>query len=294
MGADPARTWTTDRSDGTDIVREGGRPSEQLERLLERAENGTHAAPHLAGVRTALMHYCGLQSCRHAKGRPRPTDRRTYRHSFLLPDGDVRVVWELEHNSGPGGVVRYAPSSPTARTWPSPSGRRTRPPGCRADRWNSRPAASRARAASPADGSAGLPEPPGSPGSGRPRESRCCCRGREGCRRAYTEGDSPDHAWRLLRRAANRQRARRGGPSARLTRRRRAHDHHRHPPQRGRRAAARCPGRCTSTPSCCCDGSEVSLWEIDHTRTPNGSPVCEVYGSRDAALDTAVRRIEAG
>lgn len=42
------------------------------------------------------------------------------------------------------------------------------------------------------------------------------------------------------------------------------------------------------------DGSELSLWEIDHTRTPSGDPVCEVYASQDAALDTAIRRIEAG
>ena len=42
------------------------------------------------------------------------------------------------------------------------------------------------------------------------------------------------------------------------------------------------------------DGSELSLWEIDHTRTPDGHPACEVYPTRDAALDTAVRRIEAG
>jgi hypothetical protein len=42
------------------------------------------------------------------------------------------------------------------------------------------------------------------------------------------------------------------------------------------------------------DGTELSLWEIDHTRTPSGEPVCELFTSQDAALDTAVRRIEAG
>ncbi len=292
MGADPARTWTTDRSDGTDIVREGGRPSEQLERLLERAENGTLAAPHLAGVRTALMHYCGLQSCRHAKGRPRPTDRRTYRHSFLLPDGDVRVVWELEHNSGPDGVVRYAVFTDredlAVAEWEAdaaagmPGGPVELPAGRFAG----------PRGLTGTDGFAGLPESAGFAGFGPPEEESLLLPGREGCRRAYTESDSPDHAWRLLRRAANPN-----APGEEVRRRLRGAAAHTITIVTHRTAVV--AGRPVSWTLyehafLLGDGSEVSLWEIDHTRTPNGSPVCEVYGSRDAALDTAVRRIEAG
>lgn len=292
MGADPARTWTTDRSDGTDIVREGGRPSEQLERLLERAENGALAAPHLAGVRTALMHYCGLQSCRHAKGRPRPTDRRTYRHSFLLPDGDVRVVWELEHNSGPGGIVRYAVFTDrevlAVAEWEADAAAGV--PGGPVELPAGRFAGPRGLIGT--DGFAGLPESAGIAGFGPPEDEALLLPGREGCRRAYTESDSPDHAWRLLRRAANPN-----APGEDVRRRLRGASAHTITIVTHRTSVV--AGRPVSWTLyehafLLGDGSEVSLWEIDHTRTPNGSPVCEVYGSRDAALDTAVRRIEAG
>src|SRR4051794_31496591 len=100
MDAEPARA--------AEVARSGGRPADQLAGLMDRAENGEQAARHLAEVRSALMHHCGLQSCRHTKGPPRRLDRLTYRHSFLLPDGGVRVLWELEHNTGPDGELRYA------------------------------------------------------------------------------------------------------------------------------------------------------------------------------------------
>src|SRR3954466_2592967 len=91
-----------------EAARSGGRPDEQLARLLARADNGAHGARQHAAVRSALMHYCCLQSCRHAKVPPGRLDRRTFRHSFLLPDGQVRVLWELEHNTDPDGCPRYA------------------------------------------------------------------------------------------------------------------------------------------------------------------------------------------
>ena len=111
-------------------------------------------------------------------------------------------------------------------------------------------------------------------------------------RRAYTEGDSAEHARRLLRRAANA-----GAPGTDVVARLRAaiaHDI-----SIVTRRSALVAGRHVSWSLyehafLLLDGSELSLWEIDHTRTPSGDPVCEVYTSQDAALDTAIRRIEAG
>lgn len=271
MGADPAGMV------GAEVLREGGRPAEQLARLLNRAENGESAAPHLSWVGTALMHYCGLQSCRHAKGRSRPMDRRTYRHSFLLPDGDVMVLWELEHNTGPDAAMRYAVFT---------------------DREDLAVAEWEADAAfavlgEPAQLPIELFMPPQDFMDLAPAEAEALLLPREeGCRRSYTEDGSVDHARRLMRRAANPN-----APGEDV--RRRLRTSAAHTIRIVTRRSALVAGRQVSWTLyehafLLNDGSEVSLWEIDHTRTPSGSPVCEVYGSRDAALDTVVRRIEAG
>ncbi|SEN84732.1 DUF6227 family protein [Actinacidiphila rubida] len=259
MDAEPAETL------GSHVVRSGGSPSDQLSGLLDRAANGARARRQLAVVRSALMHHCGLQSCRHTKGPPRRLDRRTFRHSFLLADGGVRVVWELEHNTGPGGEVEHAVF--------------TEREDLVLAEWD-------------VDAAFGLPQGPGEPAAlpavpeppRRPDE--------EALRRAYPEADSPEHAWRLLRRAANP-----GAPGRDVLARLRgaiAHDI-----SIVTRRSTLVAGRLVSWTLyehafLLVDGSEVSLWEIDHTRTPTGAPVCEVYRTRDAALDTAVRRIEAG
>lgn len=264
MDAEPAQA--------ADVVRSGGRPAEQVAGLLDRAENGDQAARHLAEVGSALMHYCGLQSCRHTKGPPRRLNRRTYRHSFLLPDGEVRVLWELEHNTHPDGGVHHAVF---------------------ADREDLALAEWEVDLAFGGPGGFTEPPPPllpplaagGHDTADEPADQ-------DTCRRAYTEGDSADHAWRLLRRAANPN-----APGQEVRARLRAamaHDI-----SIVTRRSALIAGRLVSWSLyehafLLLDGSELSLWEIDHTRTPNGEPVCEVYTSQDAALDTAVRRIEAG
>ena len=38
------------------------------------------------------------------------------------------------------------------------------------------------------------------------------------------------------------------------------------------------------------DGVELSLWEVEHTLTPDGRHMCEVYTSEDAARDAMERR----
>jgi hypothetical protein len=281
MDAEPAR--------GGDAAAGGGGPGERFAALLARAENGERAALLAAEVRSALMHHCGLQSCRHAKGPPRPMNRRTYRHSFLLPDGGVRLLWELEHDTGPGGGTVYALFTDredlAVAEWDVDTafgfaaGPPELPPGLGA----------LGRGVEAPEGPGGE-WPPGSWPSDAPGPRGAG--GRAGFRRAYTESDSADHAWRLLRRAANA-----GATGDEMRDRLRTAIAH------GitivTRRSTVVAGRPVSWSLyehafLLLDGSEVSLWEIDHTRTPSGDPVCEVYTSQDAALDTGVRRIVAG
>jgi hypothetical protein len=265
-----------DGADTAEPQRSGGTPAGQLARLLARADNGAAAAGGLDAVRRALMHHCGLQSCRHAKS-PRRMNRRTFRHSFLLPDGSVRVLWELEHDTGPDAVphrsVFAEQEELTLAEWEVDTafGGTTGPQEL------------------PYGSSGGIRREHGTedldallaPGGGE-----------SALRRAYTEGDSAEHARRLLRRAANA-----GAPGSEVGIRLRAaiaHDI-----SIVTRRSALVAGRHVSWSLyehafLLLDGSELSLWEIDHTRTPSGDPVCEVYASQDAALDTAIRRIEAG
>jgi hypothetical protein len=204
-------------------------------------------------------------------------NRRTFRHSFLLPDGSVRVLWELEHDTGPDAVphrsVFAEQEELTLAEWEVDTafGGTTGPQELP---YGSRGGILREHGAEDLDA---LLAPGG---------------GENALRRAYTEGDSAEHARRLLRRAANA-----GAPGSEVGIRLRAaiaHDI-----SIVTRRSALVAGRHVSWSLyehafLLLDGSELSLWEIDHTRTPSGDPVCEVYASQDAALDTAIRRIEAG
>ncbi|WP_327292318.1 DUF6227 family protein [Streptomyces sp. NBC_01198] len=265
-----------DGADTAEPERSGGAPGDQLARLLERADNGAAAARELNAVRSALMHHCGLQSCRHTKGPPRRLNRRTFRHSFLLPDGSVRVVWELEHDTGPDALPHRSVF--------------TEQEGLTLAEWEVDTAfgGSTGPQEMPYDARDGLRQDPAAEDL-----DALLAPGRENAlRRAYTEGDSAEHARRLLRRAANA-----GAPGSEVGSRLRAaiaHDI-----SIVTRRTALVAGRQVSWSLyehafLLLDGSELSLWEIDHTRTPSGDPVCEVYMSQDAALDTAIRRIEAG
>ncbi|SHL44475.1 DUF6227 family protein [Actinacidiphila paucisporea] len=266
-------------ADTAEPERSGGAPADQLARLLERADNGAAAARRLDAVRFALMHYCGLQSCRHTKGPPRRMNRRTFRHSFLLPDGSVRVLWELEHDTGPDALTHRSVF--------------TEQEGLTLAEWEVDTAFG---------GSTGPQEMPYDARTGAPRLDRATedvdallAPGPENAlRRAYTEGDSAEHARRLLRRAANTGAGAPGSDVGIRLRAAIAHDI-----SIVTRGTALVAGRHVSWSLyehafLLLDGSEVSLWEIDHTRTPSGDPVCEVYASQDAAMDTAIRRIEAG
>ncbi|MEU9198001.1 DUF6227 family protein [Streptomyces hundungensis] len=106
--------------------------------------------------------------------------------------------------------------------------------------------------------------------------------------RPYAPADSADHARRLLRRAENPDRP---GPDTAL-RLRAAHTHRitqafgRHCRTAGREAAFTLYEHAFLL----LDGSGLSLWEVEHTATPDGRHMCEVYATEHAARTAMERR----
>ena len=100
--------------------------------------------------------------------------------------------------------------------------------------------------------------------------------------------DSADHARRLLRRAENTDR-----PDARTAALLATAFAHQITQAFGHPCRAGRTGLCFSLYEHAFllrDGEEVSLWEVEHTVTPDGRHMCEVYGSEDAARDAMERR----
>ncbi|MFE9401974.1 DUF6227 family protein [Streptomyces sp. NPDC006530] len=106
--------------------------------------------------------------------------------------------------------------------------------------------------------------------------------------RPYAPADSADHARRLLRRAENPDRP--GRDTA--LRLRAAHTHRitqafgRHCRTAGRDAAFTLYEHAFLL----LDGSGLSLWEVEHTATPDGRHMCEVYATEHAARAAMERR----
>ncbi|EFH28693.1 LOW QUALITY PROTEIN: conserved hypothetical protein, partial [Streptomyces sviceus ATCC 29083] len=107
-------------------------------------------------------------------------------------------------------------------------------------------------------------------------------------RHAYVPDDSADHARRLLRRAENTDRP--GPKTAALLAEAFAH---RITQAFGRPCRAGRAGLGFSLYEHAFllrDGAEISLWEVEHTATPDGRHMCEVYVTEDAARDAMERR----
>ena len=107
-------------------------------------------------------------------------------------------------------------------------------------------------------------------------------------RHAYAAEDSADHARRLLRRAENTDRP--GADTAALLT---TASGHLITQAFGRPCRAGRAGLGFSLYEHAFllrDGAEVSLWEVEHTATPDGRHMCEVYASEDAAREAMERR----
>ncbi|MEV5435194.1 DUF6227 family protein [Streptomyces sp. NPDC052682] len=178
--------------------------------------------------------------------------RETYRHTWLLADGSWLTLWELVHNTAPG-------SEPQHEVY--------------VDEEELRAATAR------------LPLPPDAPDFELPVTVQLSP---VLTPRRYIPDDSADHARRLLRRAENADRP--GADTAELLATASAHQITQ---AFGRPSRAGRAGQSFSLYEHAFllrDGREVSLWEVEHTATPDGRHMCEVYVSEDAARQAMERR----
>ncbi|KPI00958.1 hypothetical protein OK074_5692 [Actinobacteria bacterium OK074] len=237
-------------------------PEEHLARLLGRALN-TFELPDetIERLDSALAHACSLYSAHHSSG----LYRETHRHTWLLADGSAVTLWELSHNTGPEGLLQHEVyldeeelRTATARL-PLPSDDLDRPDD------PDGPDFEMSVLLELSD----FPEP----------------------RHEYEPDDSADHARRLLRRAENPDR-----PdtelAALLLDLAFAHEITQAFGRPCRPGGGR-PGAYFSLYEhafLLADGREISLWEVEHTATPDGHHVCEVYETEETAREAIERR----
>ncbi|GGV86026.1 DUF6227 family protein [Streptomyces griseoloalbus] len=225
-------------------------PEEHLARLLGRTLNSFELPDE-----TVQRLDCALahDSSLHSAHHSAGLHRETYRHTWLLADGSALTLWELVHNTAPGAEPQHE---------------------VYVDEEELRTATAR------------LPLPPDTPDFELPVTVQLSPA--PAPRHVYVPDDSADHARRLLRRAENVDRP--GTETAALLATACAH---RITQAFGRPSRA---GRSRLTFSLyehaflLGDGAELSLWEVEHTATPDGRHMCEVYVSEDAAREAMERR----
>ncbi|MGW0731497.1 DUF6227 family protein [Streptomyces sp. NPDC002851] len=268
-------------------------PEEHLERLLGRALNSFELPDEtIRRLETALAYDSSLRSAHHSGG----LHRETYRHTFLLADGEALTLWELRHNAAPygkGHVVAALADETQHELYPEEE--EARIAAARIAARAGRGCAECAECASTGEfaefGEFGghcsggccdpLPfEPPTAALPALPSLPS---------QRAYAAEESADHARRLLRRAENPDRP--GAETAALLRSAAAHQITQ---SFGHPGWSTGPGRLGFAlyehAFLLSDGREISLWEVEHTDTPDGRHMCEVYLSEDAARAAMERR----
>ncbi|MEW2291999.1 DUF6227 family protein [Streptomyces sp. NPDC006743] len=225
-------------------------PEEQLARLLGRALNSFELPDETIRALDCALAYDGsLHSAHHSAG----LHRETYRHTWLLADGSALTLWELVHNTAPGGEPQHEVYLDEEELGTA-TGR--------------------------------LPLPPDAPQFEQPVLVQLSALPE--ARHAYAPGDAADHARRLLRRAENADRP--GDETAALLE---TACGHRITQAFGRPCRAGRTGLGYSLYEHAFllrDGVEVSLWEVEHTATPDGRHMCEVYTTQKAARDAMERR----
>jgi len=225
-------------------------PEEHLARLLGRALNSFELPDEVIRRLDCALAH---DSSLHSAHHSAGRHRETYRHTWLLADGSALTLWELVHNTAPG-------SAPQHEVYVDEKELRT--------------------------ATARLPLPPDAPDFELPVTVQLSPV--HAPRHAYVPDDSPDHARRLLRRAENTDRP--GSETAALLATAFAHQITQ---AFGRPCRAGRVGLCFSLYEHAFllrDCREISLWEVEHTATPDGRHMCEVYVSEDAAREAMERR----
>ncbi|OIK24049.1 DUF6227 family protein [Streptomyces malaysiense] len=225
-------------------------PEEHLARLLGRALNSFELPDEVIRRLDCALAY---DSSLYSAHHSAGLHRETYRHTWLLADGSAVTLWELAHNATPGGA-------PDHEVYTDEEELRT----------------ATSRLGLPADApELDLPAPAWLWALPAPRHVFAC-------------GDSADHARRLLRRAENPDRP--DVHTAALLATARAHEITQAFGRPGRAGRSGLSYVLYEHAFLLPDDSEVSLWEVEHTATPDGRHMCEVYMSEDAARSAMERR----
>ncbi|OSZ61396.1 hypothetical protein OQI_05715 [Streptomyces pharetrae CZA14] len=225
-------------------------PEEHLARLLGRALNSFELPDEAIRRLDGALAY---DSSLHSAHHSAGLHRETYRHTWLLADGSALTLWELVHNTARGRAAQHE---------------------VYVDEEELRTATTR------------LPLPPDTPDFELPvlvQSSPV-----QGPRHAYVPDDSADHARRLLRRAENADRP--GAETAALLATACAHQITQAFGRPCRAGRAGLGFSLYEHAFLLSDGAEISLWEVEHTATPDGRHMCEVYASEEAAREAMERR----
>lgn len=260
-------------------------PQEFLERLLGRALNSFELPDDLLHrLGTALAHDSSLDSAHHSAG----LHRLTYRHTWLLADGAAATLWELVHNTCPSAVSQDTAGPDPEHPWSLRTERRQSERSRQDRRVRSEQRASQDQHELYADeqqllaAAARLPLPLDQhlptgfdlpftmplPPMPLPRH-------------VYVPDNSADHARRLLRRAENPDRP--GTDTLRLLGTAFAHQITQAFGRPMLGAEVRLGFSLYEHAFLLADGREVSMWEVEHTATPDGRHMCEVYTTEKAA-----------
>ncbi|MFD9500421.1 DUF6227 family protein [Streptomyces sp. NPDC060035] len=228
---------------------------QHLERLLRCALNSFDLSDStIDRLGTALAHSSALHSSHHSSA----LHRETYRHTYLLSDGTALTLWELVHGSS-----RDTGSSRRHELYDDEGDARIAAARLAGSFWDT-PAFGDESLQSDLEVLTLLMAAPPVP-----------------LPRMYAPDNSADHARRVLRRAENSDHP--GAGTAGLLRAAFAH----HITQifgRQCRIEGRDAGFTLYEHAfLLLDGSETSLWEVEHTATPDGRHMCEVYGDEDTA-----------
>jgi hypothetical protein len=225
-------------------------PEEHLARLLRRALNSFELPDEAIRQLDCALAH---DSSLHSAHHSAGLHRETYRHTWLLADGSAVTFWELVHNTAPG-------SDPQHEVY--------------TDEEELRAATAR------------LPLPPDTPDFELPVLTQLSPLPES--RHVYVPDDSADHARRLLRRAENPDRP--DAETAGLLATAFAHQITQAFGRPGRAGRVGLIFSLYEHAFLLCDGKELSLWEVEHTATPDGRHMCEVYTTEDAARDAMERR----
>ncbi|MFD3511872.1 DUF6227 family protein [Streptomyces sp. NPDC058657] len=232
-------------------------PEDHLGVLLGRALNSFDLPDEtVERLASALAHSSSLRSSHHSAG----LRRSLYRHTFLLTDGSSLTLWELVHNAGRDRRVEHELYTGIGEARLA-AGRLPGVPGSRADDLPLFP-----EYADVPDAMAELLAQP-----------------RREARRAFVPDRSADHARRVLRRAENADRP--GPETARRLADALAHEITQVCGRQYRSKGREVGFTLYEHAFLLMDGSEASLWEVEHTATPDGRHMCEVYEAQHTARE---------